>query len=163
MEQGAGLGSGLQDTEYEAAGAKMVSAADAWGAEMVIKVKEPLPAEYEYMRKGLLLFTYLHLAADKPLTEAVLNSGVTGIAYETVQLPDRSLPLLMPMSEVAGRMATQEGAHHLERSLGGRGVLLGGVSRRISGFRGCSGRRHRRQQRRTRGRGAWALRLRFSM
>ncbi len=127
VEQGAGLGSGLQDAEYEAAGAKMVSAAEAWNAEMVIKVKEPLPEEYTYLRKGLLLFTYLHLAADKELTDAVLGSGVTGVAYETVQLPDRSLPLLMPMSEVAGRMATQEGAHNLERSQGGRGVLLGGV------------------------------------
>ncbi len=127
VEQGAGLGSGLLDAEYESAGAKMVDAAEAWNAEMVIKVKEPLPEEYSYLRKGLLLFTYLHLAADKGLTDAVLESGVTGVAYETVQLPDRSLPLLMPMSEVAGRMATQEGAHHLERSQGGRGVLLGGV------------------------------------
>ncbi|WP_243544804.1 alanine dehydrogenase [Pseudodesulfovibrio tunisiensis] len=127
VETGAGLGSGLTDEEYTAAGAQLVSAEKAWGAEMVIKVKEPLPSEFKYLREDLILFTYLHLAAAEPLTHALLESGCTGIAYETVQLPDRSLPLLMPMSEVAGRMATQVGAHYLEKTQGGRGVLLGGV------------------------------------
>jgi len=127
VEQGAGLGSGISDAEFAAAGAAMVSAAEAWGADMVVKVKEPLASEYQYMRSDLILFTYLHLAAAEELTQAMLGSGVTGIAYETVQLPDGSLPLLMPMSEVAGRMATQVGAHYLEKSQGGRGILMGGV------------------------------------
>ncbi len=127
VETGAGLGSGLTDEEYIAAGAKMVSAADAWGAEMVIKVKEPLDSEFKYLRQGLLLFTYLHLAAAESLTHALLDSGTTGVAYETVQSPDGTLPLLTPMSEVAGRMATQVGAHYLEKTQGGRGILLGGV------------------------------------
>ncbi len=127
VEVGAGLGSGLSDDEYIAAGAKMVTAAEAWGAQMVIKVKEPLPEEYQYLRKGLILFTYLHLAAAESLTHALLDSETIGIAYETVTLPDGSLPLLTPMSEVAGRMATQVGARYLEKSQGGRGVLLGGV------------------------------------
>ena len=127
VERGAGLGSGLTDAEYEAAGAKMVSADEAWGAEMVVKVKEPIAPEYKYLRPDLILFTYLHLAADETLTKAMLDSGVTGIAYETVQTDDGALPLLVPMSEVAGRMATQEGAKYLEKSFGGRGVLLGGV------------------------------------
>ena len=127
VERGAGVGSGMPDAEYAAAGARMVSAEEAWGAELVVKVKEPLPSEYRYLRSGLVLFTYLHLAASRELTEAMLASGVTGIAYETVQLPDGSLPLLVPMSEVAGRMATQVGAYYLERPLGGRGILLGGV------------------------------------
>lgn len=127
VETGAGLGSGLTDEQYQAAGATLVSAAEAWGADMVIKVKEPIASEYTYLRQGLLLFTYLHLAADRPLTDALLASGTTGIAYETVQLPDGTLPLLVPMSEVAGRMAPQVGAHALEKSQGGRGVLLGGV------------------------------------
>ncbi len=127
VEKGAGLGSGLTDEEYTAAGAKLVSVDEAWGAEMVIKVKEPVASEYKYLRTDLLLFTYLHLAADEPLTKALLEGGTDSIAYETVQLPDRSLPLLTPMSEVAGRMAAQEGALHLENPKGGRGVLLGGV------------------------------------
>lgn len=127
VEKGAGIGSGLADAEYAAAGAKMTSAAEAWGAEMVIKVKEPMAAEYGFLRKDLLLFTYLHLAADEAQTKALLAAGTTGVAYETVQLPDRSLPLLLPMSEVAGRMATQVGAHYLEKTQGGRGMLLGGV------------------------------------
>ncbi len=127
VEAGAGLGSGLTDSEYQTAGAKMVSAAEAWGAKMVIKVKEPLESEYQYLRNDLILFTYLHLAAAESLTHALLDAGTTGIAYETVTLPDGSLPLLTPMSEVAGRMATQVGAHYLEKSQGGRGVLLGGV------------------------------------
>ncbi|MBA4356806.1 MAG: alanine dehydrogenase [Desulfovibrio sp.] len=127
VESGAGLGSGLSDAEYEAAGARLVSAADAWSAELVIKVKEPMAAEYPFLRPDLLLFTYLHLAADEAQTRALLSAGTTGVAYETVQLPDNSLPLLLPMSEVAGRMAPQVGAHALEKSQGGRGVLLGGV------------------------------------
>ncbi len=127
VEKGAGVGSGLFDAEYEAAGAKLVSAAEAWAAQMVIKVKEPMAAEYGYLRPDLLLFTYLHLAADEAQTRALLAAGTTGVAYETVQLADRSLPLLLPMSEVAGRMATQVGAHYLEKNQGGRGMLLGGV------------------------------------
>jgi alanine dehydrogenase len=127
VERGAGLGSGLTDAEYERAGAALVSREEAWKAEMVVKVKEPLPEEYPFLREGLILFTYLHLAADRTLTEAMLKSGVTGIAYETVQLKDGSLPLLIPMSEVAGRMAPQVGAQFLEKPKGGRGVLLGGV------------------------------------
>jgi alanine dehydrogenase len=127
VEDGAGLGSGLTNEEYLKAGAKLVSAQDAWAAKMVIKVKEPLASEYKFLRPDLILFTYLHLAAAEELTRALLASKCTGIAYETVQLPDGSLPLLTPMSEVAGRMATQVGAHYLEKSQGGRGVLLGGV------------------------------------
>lgn len=128
VEKGAGVGSGLTDAEYEAAGAKLVgTAAEAWAAEMVIKVKEPMAAEYGFLRADLLLFTYLHLAADEAQTKALLAAGTTGVAYETVQLADRSLPLLLPMSEVAGRMATQVGAHYLEKTQGGLGMLLGGV------------------------------------
>ena len=127
VEKGAGLGSGLLDEEYYAAGATLSTAAEAWGADMVIKVKEPLPEEFGYLRSDLLLFTYLHLAAAEELTRALLEAGTTGVAYETVQLPGGSLPLLTPMSEVAGRMATQEGAKYLEKPQGGRGVLLGGV------------------------------------
>lgn len=128
VESGAGVGSSISDEEYRSAGAEIVPhAADAWSAEMVVKVKEPLAAEVQYLREGLLLFTYLHLAADRQLTQAMLESGVTGIAYETVETPGRKLPLLMPMSEVAGRMATQVGASYLESHRGGRGVLLGGV------------------------------------
>jgi len=128
VQKGAGVGSGLSDIEYAAAGAKLVdTAAEAWSAQMVIKVKEPMAAEYRFLRSDLLLFTYLHLAADEAQTKALLASGTTGVAYETVQLPDRSLPLLLPMSEVAGRMAPQVGAHALEKSQGGRGMLLGGV------------------------------------
>ncbi|BDQ33967.1 alanine dehydrogenase [Pseudodesulfovibrio portus] len=127
VEAGAGLGSGLTDEEYISAGAKMVSAADAWGAQMVIKVKEPLESEYKYLRKGLLLFTYLHLAAAESLTAALLESGTNSVAYETVKSADGTLPLLTPMSEVAGRMATQVGAHYLEKTQGGQGILLGGV------------------------------------
>ena len=129
VEVGAGQGSSFSDEDYAQAGADLVStAAGAWAAEMVVKVKEPQPVEYEFMRPDLLLFTYLHLAADEQLTRAMLASGVTGLAYETVEGPDRSLPLLTPMSEVAGRMAVQVGAHWLEKARGGRGVLLGGVA-----------------------------------
>ena len=127
VERGAGLGSGLSDQEYEKAGATLGSAGDAWAAEMVVKVKEPVEPEYGYLRDDLLLFTYLHLAADRPLTDALLNAGTTGVAYETVQNADGSLPLLTPMSEVAGRLSVQAGAYHLQKPVGGKGVLLGGV------------------------------------
>lgn len=129
VERGAGLGSGFSDEEYAQSGVEMLdSAAEVWAtAEMILKVKEPLPSEYVFMRPGLLLFTYLHLAAAGELTQALLDRQVTAIAYETVQLPNGSLPLLTPMSEVAGRMAVQIGAHYLEETYGGRGVLLGGV------------------------------------
>jgi len=128
VETGAGAGSAIDDADYAAAGARIVpSAADAWSASLVCKVKEPEPTEHGYLRDDLTLFTYLHLAADRAATDALLASGTTAIAYETVQLPDGSLPLLAPMSEVAGRLATQVGAYHLMRGPGGRGVLLGGV------------------------------------
>ncbi len=126
VQEGAGEGSRFTDQQYSDVGAKMVpAAADAWGAEMVVKVKEPIASEYDFMRSDLLLFTYLHLAAEEALTKSMLKSGVTGIAYETVEAPDGSLPLLTPMSEVAGRMAVQVGAHYLERPHFGRGMLLG--------------------------------------
>jgi alanine dehydrogenase len=129
VEKGAGIGSSITDEDYLAAGAKILATADeVWGtAELILKVKEPVASEYERMREGQTLFTYLHLAADKPLTEELVKRKVTGVAYETVELPDRSLPLLAPMSEVAGRLAPQVGAHTLMRAQGGRGVLMGGV------------------------------------
>lgn len=129
VEQTAGVGSGFGDAEYAEAGASLVTeAADLWAcAELVVKVKEPLPAEYQYLRSDLLLFTYLHLAGAPELTRALLDSGVTALAYETVQRPDGSLPLLIPMSEVAGKLATQIGARCLEKPSGGRGVLISGV------------------------------------
>src|SRR6202045_103970 len=128
VEKGAGVGSGYPDDEYVKAGAKIVDLAkDVFaGADMIVKVKEPLPAEFPLLRKGQILFTYLHLAASKPLTEALLKSGVTGIAYETIQVNGR-LPLLEPMSEVAGRMSVVMGANFLAKHNGGSGVLLGGV------------------------------------
>lgn len=130
VQQGAGIGSSITDEEYVAAGARITpTAEETWAAaEMVLKVKEPIESEYGFLRKDLTLFTYLHLAASAPCTEALLSSGATGIAYETVQLPNGALPLLYPMSEVAGCLAPQEGAHHLMKAQGGRGVLLGGVS-----------------------------------
>ncbi len=129
VERDAGNGSGYADSEYERAGAAIIpDAAEVWGrAEMVIKVKEPTHAEYGFLRPGLVLFTYLHLAADESLTRALLDSRTTGIAYETVQLASNFLPLLNPMSEVAGRMSIQVGAHYLEKTYNGRGMLLGGV------------------------------------
>ncbi len=128
IEKGAGEGSGLRDADYVRAGATIVpTAADAWGAEMVVKVKEPLPAEYGFFRKDLLLYTYLHLAAEPELTKELVKSGVAGVAYETIENADGSLPLLRPMSEVAGRMSVQVGAKYLEKEHGGKGVLLGGV------------------------------------
>ncbi len=128
VESGAGAGSGYSDAEYAKSGAKItVSAAECWSAEMVIKVKEPLPSEYCYFRNGLILFTYLHLAADRELAEALIDSKVTAIAYETIQAKDGSLPLLAPMSEIAGRMSIQVGAQFLEKFYGGKGILLAGV------------------------------------
>jgi alanine dehydrogenase len=129
VEAGAGLGSSIPDEEFRAAGAQILTSADAvWeSAEMILKVKEPIAEEYDRMRPGQVLFTYLHLAASKQCTDALLTQKVTGIAYETVETADRSLPLLAPMSEVAGRLAPQVGAYHLMRFVGGRGVLPGGV------------------------------------
>jgi alanine dehydrogenase len=129
VETMAGDGSRFTDEQYARVGAKIVpTAADAWAAEMVVKVKEPIAVEYPFLRSDLVLFTYLHLAAEEKLTRAMIDSGVTGIAYETVEAPDGSLPLLTPMSEVAGRMAVQVGAYYLERPHLGRGMLLGGVA-----------------------------------
>lgn len=129
VETKAGLGSGFPDEDYKAAGAEILpNAKEVWSrAEMICKVKEPLPDEYEYFRDGLILFTYLHLAPEKELTQQLLTKRVIGIAYETIQTDDKALPLLMPMSEVAGRMSVQVGAQFLEKPHGGKGVLLGGV------------------------------------
>jgi alanine dehydrogenase len=129
VEHGAGEGSGFPDDEYKQSGAKIVAAdEEVWNhAEMVLKVKEPLPSEYPLLRKDLLLFTYLHLAAEEELTRELMDKQVTSIAYETVELADGSLPLLTPMSEVAGKMSIQIAAHYLEKTNGGRGKLLGGV------------------------------------
>jgi alanine dehydrogenase len=128
VETGAGVGSGFTDDDYIHAGAEIVpTSPDAWHRELVIKVKEPLSAEYPLMQKGQLLFTYLHLAANRTLTEHLIQCGITAIAYETVELPDKRLPLLIPMSIIAGRLSVQFGARFLERQQGGRGVLLGGV------------------------------------
>ncbi len=130
VEKSAGVGSSFEDIEYIEAGAKILdTAAEVYAAsDMIVKVKEPLPQEFALLKRGQIIFTYLHLAPDKKLTEALLEAGVIGIAYETVELANRSLPLLAPMSEVAGRMAIQVGAYLLEKSNGGRGILLGGVS-----------------------------------
>ncbi|NUR39030.1 MAG: alanine dehydrogenase, partial [Streptomyces sp.] len=129
IEQGAGVGSSIPDEEYVAAGAQILGTADeVWAtADLLLKVKEPIAEEYHRLRKDQTLFTYLHLAASKECTDALIESGTTAIAYETVELPSRALPLLAPMSEVAGRLAPQVGAYHLMRSVGGRGVLPGGV------------------------------------
>jgi alanine dehydrogenase len=130
VQKDAGTGSRIPDDDFVAAGATILPDADeVWQAgDLILKVKEPIAEEYHRMRKDQVLFTYLHLAASRECTDALLDSGTTAIAYETVQLPDGSLPLLAPMSEVAGRMAPQVGAHHLQRDGGGRGVLMGGVS-----------------------------------
>ena len=129
VETGAGVGIAIEDDAYRAAGAEVVSSAEeVWArADMIVKVKEPLPAEYRSIRPGQILFTYFHFAASESLTRACIESGAICIAYETVEAADGSLPLLAPMSEVAGRMAVQEGAKYLERAMGGRGILLGGV------------------------------------
>ena len=129
VQKGAGENSGFPDEQYERVGAKILpTIADVYAvAEMIVKVKEPIEPEYPLIRKGQLLFTYFHFASDRKLTDAMLASGATCLAYETVELKDHSLPLLIPMSEVAGRMATQEGARFLERPQGGKGKLMGGV------------------------------------
>src|SRR5437660_8913708 len=128
VERAAGQGSAYADDAYVAVGARIGSVDEVWAeSELVVKVKEPIAAEYPRLREGLVLFTYLHLAADRPLTEALVDSGVRAIAYETVETDKRQLPLLAPMSEVAGRLAAQAGAYFLEKPLGGRGLLLGGV------------------------------------
>jgi len=129
IQAGAGEGSAISDADFKRAGAQMITSVDeVWeDADLLLKVKEPIEAEYARLRKGQTLFTYLHLAASKPCTDALMASGTTSIAYETVQLADGSLPLLAPMSEVAGRLAAQVGAYHLMRTHGGRGVLMGGV------------------------------------
>ncbi len=130
VQRGAGVGARITDEDYRAAGATIVAdAATVWAdADLLVKVKEPVASEYGLLRKGQVLFTYLHLAADRPLTEALMASGTTAVAYETVQLPDRSLPLLSPMSEVAGRLSIVVGASSLLANGGGRGMLLGGVA-----------------------------------
>jgi len=128
VQSGAGIGSSFTDLEYLSAGAEIVMhAEEAWAAELVIKVKEPIETEYRYLNKDTILFTYLHLASNPTLTDVLLKSGSTGIAYETVQMPDGKLPLLTPMSEVAGRMAVQAGATYLQKNHGGRGILMSGI------------------------------------
>jgi alanine dehydrogenase len=128
VETGAGEGSAFLDGAYEAVGARIGSVDDVWGeSELLLKVKEPIATEYPRLREGLVLFTYLHIAADEPLTRALVESGITAVAYETVETDQRALPLLAPMSEIAGRLAAQAGAYFLEKPLGGRGLLLGGV------------------------------------
>jgi alanine dehydrogenase len=129
VETGAGGGSAFADDAYESVGAKIASVDEVWeSSELLLKVKEPIQPEYARLREGLVLFTYLHIAADEPLTRALIDSGITAVAYETVETDGRALPLLAPMSEVAGRLAAQAGAYFLEKPLGGRGLLLGGVA-----------------------------------
>jgi alanine dehydrogenase len=128
VETGAGEGSAFSDSAYEAAGARIAAVEEVWAdAELLLKVKEPVAAEYDRLREGLVLFTYLHIAADEPLTRALVDSGIAAVAYETVETDAHALPLLAPMSEIAGRLAAQAGAYFLEKPLGGRGLLLGGV------------------------------------
>jgi alanine dehydrogenase len=129
VEAGAGVGSAFADDAYSGVGARIVSVDEVWEAsDLLLKVKEPIEEEYGRLREGLVLFTYLHIAADEPLTRALIDSGVTAVAYETVETDGGTLPLLAPMSEIAGRIAAQAGAHFLEKPLGGRGLLLGGVA-----------------------------------
>ena len=128
VQAGAGQGAGISDDSFAAAGARLVSQEEAWGAHLVVKVKEPQPEEFPFLRADLVLFTYLHLAAYPDVGRALLDAGTTGVAYETVQLEDGSLPLLAPMSEIAGRLAAQVGAHLLEKPHGGRGILIGGCT-----------------------------------
>jgi alanine dehydrogenase len=128
IETDAGIGSAFPDDAYRAAGARIASVDEVWAdSELLLKVKEPIEPEYCRLREGLVLFTYLHIAADEPLTRALVDSGITGVAYETVETDDRRLPLLAPMSEIAGRLAAQAGAYFLEKPQGGRGLLLSGV------------------------------------
>ncbi len=149
VETTAGDGSAFSDADYERAGAKIGSVDSVWAdSELLLKVKEPIEPEYARLREGLVLFTYLHIAADEPLTRALMDSGIAAVAYETVETEDRRLPLLAPMSEVAGRLASQAAAHFLEKPLGGRGVLLAGVPGVQPGSRRRPRRRDRRLQRR---------------
>ena len=129
LETNAGLGSGFNDNEYRAVGAEILDSPDqVWSkADMILKIKEPLESEYKFLREGLILFTYLHLASSLELTKVLIESKVIAIGYETVQLPNRSLPLLTPMSEIAGRMAVQQGSIYLEKINGGKGILVDGV------------------------------------
>src|SRR6478735_1218808 len=128
VEAGAGVGSAFPDEAYERVGARIGSVDDVWErSDLVLKVKEPIASEYGRLREGLVLFTYLHLAADGDLTRALIDSGISSVAYETVETSNRALPLLAPMSEIAGRLAAQAGAYFLEKPLGGRGLLLGGI------------------------------------
>src|SRR5262249_54646461 len=128
VETGAGDGSAFSDESYERVGARIVSVDEVWEqSELLLKVKEPVATEYGRLRENLILFTYLHIAADEPLTRALLASGVSAVAYETVETPRGALPLLAPMSEIAGKLASQAGAYFLEKPFGGRGLLLGGV------------------------------------
>ena len=153
MQTGAGHGVGCSDEDYRAAGAKLApNAATVFnGCDMIVKVKEPQLAECALLRRGQVLFTYLHLAADRAQAEALMKSGAVAIAYETVTARDGSLPLLVPMSEVAGRMSIQVGAYYLQKAQGGRGVLLGGVA----GVPPRQGRGHRRRRRRHQRRSRW--------
>ena len=128
VQEGAGLGAGMSDDDFAASGARLVSCEEAWGAHLVVKVKEPQPQEFGFLRPDLVLFTYLHLAAYPDVGRALLEAGTTAVAYETVQLEDGSLPLLAPMSEIAGRLAAQVGARLLEKPQGGRGLLIGGCT-----------------------------------
>ena len=159
VETSAGVGSAIADEQYDVAGAEIVGDADAVfaAAEMIVKVKEPQPEEYERFRAGQVLFTYLHLAADERLTRFLAERHVTSVGYETVQTDDGRLPLLAPMSEIAGRMAPQEGATCLERPRGGRGVLMGGASGVAPPGWSCSGRAWRGRTRH-RSRRAWRRR-----
>src|ERR671935_1660161 len=128
LETGAGTGSAFSDDAYAGVGARIVSVDEAWeSSELLLKVKEPVEEEYRRLREGLVLFTYLHIAADERLTRALIESGITAVAYETVETDARALPLLAPMSEIAGRLAAQAGAYFLEKPLGGRGILLAGI------------------------------------
>ncbi len=159
IERRAGEGSSIPDDVFVASGARIAPTADdVWAdSDLVLKVKEPIAEEYHRMRSGQVLFTYLHLAASLDCTKALMDAGIDAVAYETVQLPDGSLPLLAPMSEVAGRMAPQVGAHCLERAQGGRGVLMGGVSGSTRRRWSCSGRASADS---TRPRSRWACRPR---
>ena len=134
IETGAGNGSSFPDSAYEAVGARIVPVEEVWSeSDLLLKVKEPIAPEYGHLREGLILFTYLHIAADEALTRALVDSGITAVAYETVETDNHALPLLAPMSEIAGRLAAQAGAYFLEKPLGGRGLLLGGVPGVASG------------------------------
>jgi alanine dehydrogenase len=165
IERNAGVGAGFSDEAYESAGAHLAAdASEIYGrADLIVKVKEPLPGEIELIRERQVLFTYFHFAASESLTRGFIDTGATAIAYETVQSPDGALPLLIPMSEIAGRMATQQGAKYLESPQGGRGVLLGGVPGVAPADRRNTRRRHRGREcgSRRRGYGCDGLHARY--